>query len=286
MEYTLVYRLFVASAVVCGLAVAPPDAFAEGDKSQYTLFNPTPRERMRELSTDRPDTTESPYTVDAGHFQAELSLVDFTRDDDGGVKSETLTALPSNLKVGLLNNVDLQLVFDPYVNQRVKVAGRSVRQEGFGDTTIRLKVNLLGNDEGPVAVGVMPYVTFPTSTHDVGLDRAQYGLIVPVSVELPAGFELGAMIEIDVVRDAANKSYGTELLHTVTLGHELYGELRGYVEYAGIAPIDAGSTYRAVIGTGLTYGLSDDTQLDAGVNFGVSDAADDYNLFVGVSFRI
>ena len=24
---------------------------------------------LRELSTDRPDTTESPYTVDAGNFQ-------------------------------------------------------------------------------------------------------------------------------------------------------------------------------------------------------------------------
>jgi len=31
------------------------------DKSDYTLFNPTPKAQMRELSTDRPDTTESPY---------------------------------------------------------------------------------------------------------------------------------------------------------------------------------------------------------------------------------
>ena len=27
------------------------------DQWAYTLFNPTPREQMRELSTDRPDTT-------------------------------------------------------------------------------------------------------------------------------------------------------------------------------------------------------------------------------------
>src|SRR5215218_10376638 len=110
MKQTPVYRLLVASAVTLGLAIASPGALAQADKSQYTLFNPTPRASMRELSTDRPDTTESPYTVDAGHFQFELSLVDFTRDDDGGVKSETLTALPANLKVGLLNNVDLQFV--------------------------------------------------------------------------------------------------------------------------------------------------------------------------------
>ena len=44
----------------------------KADKSIYTLFHPTPREWMREMSTDRPDQTESPNTVDAGHFQVEL----------------------------------------------------------------------------------------------------------------------------------------------------------------------------------------------------------------------
>jgi len=42
-------------------------------KSRYTLFNPTPRELVREMNTDRPDKTESPYTPDAGHFQIEAA---------------------------------------------------------------------------------------------------------------------------------------------------------------------------------------------------------------------
>src|SRR5207253_1969146 len=41
------------------------------DKSQYTLFNPTPRDRMRDFNTDRPTKSNVPYTVDAGHFQYE-----------------------------------------------------------------------------------------------------------------------------------------------------------------------------------------------------------------------
>jgi hypothetical protein len=256
------------------------------DKSRYTLFDPTPRPLMRELSTDRPDTTESPYTVDAGHLQFELSLVDFAHDRTDGVTTDTVTALPSNIKVGLLNNVDVQFVFDPYVNRRTKAGGRSARDAGFGDTTVRLKVNLLGNDGGPVALGVMPFVKFPTAANDLGNDKVEGGVIVPLAVELPGGFELGAMLEVDFIRDAANDGYGTALLHTVTLGHAIHGELRGYVEYAGTTFVDAGATYSAVIGTGLTYGLGDDVQLDAGVNFGISDSADDYNVFVGVSFRI
>jgi hypothetical protein len=43
------------------------------DKSRYTIFNPTPRDQMRGLNTDRPDVTESPVTVDAGHFQLDAA---------------------------------------------------------------------------------------------------------------------------------------------------------------------------------------------------------------------
>lgn len=50
---------------------------SEPDKWQYSLFNPTPRLLMRPMSTDRPDKTESLYTVDAGHFQFEADLVSF-----------------------------------------------------------------------------------------------------------------------------------------------------------------------------------------------------------------
>lgn len=256
-----------------------------GEKDSFTLFNPTPARSMRELSTDRPDTTESPYTVDAGHFQIEMSFVDFAYDDDSG-RTDTLTVLPINLKAGLLNNVDIQFVFDPYINQRSKSGGRSQRSDGFGDTTVRLKVNLWGNDEGPTALALMPYIKFPTASDDLGNDDVEGGLIIPFAMELPAGFSLGAMLEFDIVRDAEDRGYGLGILHTVTLGHELFMGLSGYVEYAGNAFVDAGSTYQAVVGGGLTYPIGENIQLDGGINFGISESADDYNVFVGMSFRI
>jgi outer membrane putative beta-barrel porin/alpha-amylase len=39
------------------------------------------------------------------------------------------------------------------------------------------------------------------------------------------------------------------------------------------------------LGTGLTYWLSDNLQLNAGVNIGLTRAADDYNPFVGLAWR-
>jgi hypothetical protein len=49
---------------------APP-----ADKSSYTLFDPVPDDLMRSFATDRPTKSDSPYTVDAGHFQYEADAV-------------------------------------------------------------------------------------------------------------------------------------------------------------------------------------------------------------------
>jgi hypothetical protein len=64
-----------------GITVASAgESSAVPNKWQYNLFNPMPRALMREMSTDRPDRTESPPTVDAGHFQFEADLVSFGID--------------------------------------------------------------------------------------------------------------------------------------------------------------------------------------------------------------
>ena len=48
-------------------------------KRHYSIFKPAPVDSLREMETDRPDVTESPQTVDAGHFQLETDLMRFQR---------------------------------------------------------------------------------------------------------------------------------------------------------------------------------------------------------------
>src|SRR5512140_1526866 len=75
--------LLIPAAFSCLLAAAGPAAAVDADKpppdkSGYNLFHPTPHDLMRELTPDRPDKTESPYTVDAGHLQLEMDAATFT----------------------------------------------------------------------------------------------------------------------------------------------------------------------------------------------------------------
>jgi hypothetical protein len=278
------------------LAIPSADAAADAaDKSQYTLFNPTPKELMREMSTDRPDKTESAYTVDAGHFQFEMDLVSYAYDkeESGGVttRADAFAIAPINLKVGLCNQVDLQVVVETwnYVETKTSGAGPTVKQHqrGFGDITTRLKYNVWGNDEGKTALAAMPFVKLPTNQDELGNNSVEGGIIFPLAVELPSNFGMGMMTEFDFNRDGTGGGYHTEFINTITFSHDrlLIRNLGSYVEFFSLVSTERGSDWIGTVDFGLTYGLTEDIQLDAGLNIGVTRAADDLNPFVGLSWR-
>jgi hypothetical protein len=142
-------------------------------KTDYHLFNPTPDGLLREMSTDRPDRTESPYTVDAGRFQIESDLLTYSQDvsKDGAVETKTRSTgyLNLNLKAGLTHRMDLQIVLSPASRTETEVTGQAkTTTSGFGRTVVRLKYNLFGNDNGHVAAALMPFVSLPTNADELG----------------------------------------------------------------------------------------------------------------------
>lgn len=264
------------------LAAEPAQADAPAPE-RHSLFDPTPRAELHEFSTDRPDTTESPYTVDAGHVQIELSAAEYTLARD---RSRTLDVLPVNLKLGLNDSMDLQLLFTPY--QRVEEQGDVT--SGFGDETlVRLKINLQGNDHERTAFAVMPFVKLPTGTRGLSNDHVEGGVIVPMAADLPGEFSFGAMLEADLVYHDEKRGYGVDLLHSATVGHAVAGPVSGYVEYVGIlprgAPRGVESRYQAIASAGFTFELGEDLMLDAGTRIGFSGDADRATLFLGASTR-
>jgi hypothetical protein len=138
------------------------------------------------MSTDRPDKTESAYTVDAGHFQLEMDVLSYSYDRDNGLPGDTrvesVAIAPMNLKVGLCNRADLQMVIEPYASVRthVRATGQVETQRGFGDITLRLKASMWGNDGGRTALALMPFVKLPTNQDDLGNNSVEGGLIAPV----------------------------------------------------------------------------------------------------------
>jgi hypothetical protein len=282
----LLKGLFIVAASASGVLGAEP-----ADKSSYHLFKPTPHDLMREMSTDRPDKTESPYTVDAGHFQLEMDLVNYGYDRHNVLRdhsvSDVLAIAPFNFKVGLCNNVDLQFVVPTYNIARVRDRRTRERntENGFGDFVLRSKVNLWGNDGGDTAFGLMPYVKFPTASRNLGNEAYEGGLIAPLAVALPAGWGMGVMTQVDINEDGDGSGHHPEFINSITFAHDIVGDLSGYVEFFSVVSTDDDADWIGTVDVGLTYGLTENIQLDAGINIGVTRSADDWNPFIGISWR-
>ncbi len=277
-------------AVTCAAQARQTDE-GGADKSRYNLFNPTPQDQLRELTTDGPGATESPYTVDAGHCQIEMSFVDYTSEKDTfdgeTYRLDWLAVAPMTLKVGLLNSLDLQLLLEPYnhVYERLDDEYRLTRH-GFGDTALRLKYNVWGNDAGSTALAVMPFVQFPTSQDHLESDIVEAGLIVPFAADLPWDFYLGLTSRFVSAQDIlGGEDRHAEFGNSIALVHQIIGDLDGYVEFFSNVSTERDVGWVGTFDTGLIYWLSDNLQLNGGVNVGVTKWADDWNLFAGLAWR-
>src|SRR5258708_10584895 len=108
--------LLMTTALGAALVVVATGGASAGDKDQYTLFNPTPVDKMRTFNTDRPTKSNVPYTVDAGHFQYEGDLFIYSHDNVSmpGTNITSCTVGNPTFNLVLLNNLDCEVTCSPY----------------------------------------------------------------------------------------------------------------------------------------------------------------------------
>ncbi|MES2305343.1 MAG: transporter [Gemmatimonadota bacterium] len=266
-------RQFALLATLALVAAVPAQA-------QYSIFKPVPHAKMRDLSTDRPDRTESPYTVDAGHIQVEMDGINYIRDRvDASTVVHGWAIAPVNFKVGVTPRFDLQFVSEFITGSRVATPSGNFSEHGVGEMTLRAKLNFWGNDGGTTAFGIMPFVS---SSPFADGRRVQGGVILPLSVELAPNWGLGTMVETDFVAEEGRAGRSVHTVFSVTVGHDFSDRLGMFGE------IFSESSKGPWVGTadfGTTFAITPNVQIDGGANIGISRAADGVNPFLGLSIR-
>jgi len=271
--------------MLSAFAVAAFADDATPDKSDYTLFNPTPDAFLRSFSTDRPPKANSPYTVDAGHFQYETDIAVFGYGDTDGVKTQDWTMFDPTLKLGLTNTIDAELQITPYESVVTKSAANTTRVSGLGDSFARLKINVLGDDHGAVAVAFLPYIKLPTAQSGLGNGRVEGGMILPISFSAPGGFTVIVMPEGDYLKDAAESGYHGALDFLINVSHPLHQRWTFYTEVFTTQSFQARERPIYTLDEALTYALTANWQLDFGGNFSLNSVAPRAQLYTGLSQR-
>ena len=170
-------------------------------------------EELRPLRTDRPFVTLSPYTVDARHVQLEVDVVAYLRDNERGDPFERIVVGGFNVRVGITDTVEASLLFDAYVREDNGLT----TSDGFGDTVLRVKINLIGNDEGDFGFGVVPYLRFPTSSGGVGRghDKIEGGVLIPIEVQVDEHWNTAFQLGLGITRDADDTEYNVDILVSI-----------------------------------------------------------------------
>lgn len=260
------------------------------DKGQFNLLNPTPADAMRPFSTDRPGKTHSALTVDAGHFQLESDIWNYTWDhwtrDTTTIRAYTI--VNPNLKLGITNSAELDVFLPLYntLNVRSRSGRGVVHASGFGDVLLGGKVNLFGNDGGDEALGAIGFVKVPTGARGLGNNMVEYTLNVPLTSALPGKFSLTLEPVVGLLRNLNKQGYQGDYQFLINLSRPIIGEVvTAAIELALDFSGDHNIGPRHTLDPSLQWLVTPNLQLDAGVYIGLTKAAPDWNPYVGISFR-
>jgi Putative MetA-pathway of phenol degradation len=247
-----------------------------------------PASALRDFNTDRPTKANVPYTVDAGHFQYETDLFNYAVQVTDTTRTHTWLVPNPTVKVGLTNNVDLEVNVAPYVNIRSQnlAAGTTSTFSGIGDLLTRLKINLWGNDGGNTAFALIPFVKVPTAPIGIGNGAVESGIIAPLSISLPNDFTLLFNSEVDLLRNSDDDGRHVNFNNLVNLSRPivknvtLYGELWSSVN---VDPVRTITQYSFDVA--LAWTLKPNVQVDIGLNLGLNRDTPAVQFYTGLSQR-
>ena len=235
----------------------------------------------------RPGKSTAPCTVPAGHWQIETGLADWSLSKPGGGERDTSLAIgETTAKYGLTDRSDIEIDVTPYERMTSRVGGTRQSASGFGDVFVSYKQALTSGD-AKVQFTLLPYVKIPTAKNALGNGMWEAGLLLPIAFNIgKSAFSVSLTPELDWTADADGRGHHAAMQQVASLGWQVNPKLNLSAEVWGQWDWDPAGTVRQYSADGsVAYLVNNNTQLDAGANFGLNRNTPDVELYTGVSVR-
>ena len=223
-----------------------------------------------EISTDRPDVTNSSLVVPAGSLQIENGINSNARD--GG---RFVDGTNTRLRAGIANCLEV-LVDVPTYFANV----RGPEGSGFSDVAPALKWQI-SPIPGKVDLSAVFGVALPTGSAGIAGRGAQPYVQFPWSWELRSGWGLSGMFTEFIRSSEPTSKLITEA--TFVIEKKVTERASLFVEYVGDYP--ANGSPAQLLNSGGVYRLTPTQQVDFHVAVGLNHNAPSYIVGVGYSVR-
>ena len=240
----------------------------------YSLLADTfAQQPAEEISTDRPDQTESAVAVPTRSLQIETGFL-YERFKENNFKTEQISLAGTLFRYGLFENFELRFGTGYLISKADKTIS------GLGDFLLGGKINFLKEESDPVDFGMLIQTSLPIGDKAINPIKFEPELIAALSKSISEKFSISANF-------GGYYDYLIEeiiYIYTLSLSFSFTNKFSSFIEaYGNLAPSFSPMHNRDA---GLTYLLDDNFQVDLSGGIRLL-GYDSYWFFgTGVSVRI
>jgi hypothetical protein len=237
------------------------------------------------ICTDRPSKATSACTVPKGSFQLETDLINWTRFDFEGTRTDTILYTNPTLKYGLTTSTDIEVSITPYETVRTRDPLGVSTISGIGDLYLRVKQRLTPSD-AKFQFALIPFIKIPIAKTGLGNRKVEGGLAGTGVFTLPAGFSLTVTPEIDDLENTNLDGHHAQVVGALNLSKTLSSKVTANAELWTAQNFDPSGTVRQYSVDGaIAYVPSPNLQFDLGANLGLNPFTPQIQIYLGVARR-
>lgn len=228
---------------------------------------------------DRPGESFSTTMTPVGQVAWEQGLptLDYSESKTATGQSIKATTLNADvlLRTGLTNNLELQLGWMGPAWSKVKVAGKTIEDDGLGDVSIALK-RAIDLDDDRLSMAVMAKAELATGNNGFSHEEDVYSIASAVSYQYD-----------EILTTAINMRYEYEdsnwaIVAIPSLGYRFTDKWSGFSEF--VYRKAESQDYESTLSSGLIYAVNDRMQLDASIGVDLHADEKSYHSGLGVAF--
>jgi len=226
-----------------------------------------------EMNADRPDVTESAYTVVKSRLQIETG---FLLQNDTDI--EIMDIANTLFRYGLTKSLEFRAGAG-FRRETVTISGNDQTYDGIADVSVGIKVRVFQHIRRFPDAAVILSGTLPVGEDRFSSDRVEPKAILALAHKLnrrlSMGYNFGGYWENGV---------HLNLLASASLGIWIAGPFSAFVE--GYAESPHGTPTEILLDAGIIISLAKNFQLDASFGGAINEEAPDRTINVGFAWRL
>ena len=214
-----------------------------------------------QLTSERPDQTESSLVLSKGHVQIETGI----SIEDSESNINTL------FRIGIIDGIEMRLNSNYLINDDIS----NLKKSSFSDFEIGAKFKILDEDNNRIKIGFLTHLSVPTAPEIYSYN--EYGLLsrLLVSHDIKNDSQIG--YNIGYIK---YNNYDGQFIYTLVYGKSL-GSFGVFFEIFGE---ESSNNSNLNFDSGITYLVDNDKQLDLSIGRGLN--SDMFYISAGFSIDI